>query len=59
MHSVLSIADRAAFIHEGRLRWIGTIDELHQSDDRVLTEFVNANAYHIGATSGAGITAKT
>ena len=48
MHSVLNIADRAAFIYEGRMHWTGTIDELHRSDDRVLKAFVTANEYKIG-----------
>ena len=48
MHSVLSIADRAAFLHEGTLRWVGTVDELHHADDEVLMRFVKANEYQIG-----------
>jgi len=48
MHSVLSIADRAAFIFEGRMHWTGTIDELHESTDTVLNAFVKANEYKIG-----------
>ncbi|MBO6575266.1 MAG: ABC transporter ATP-binding protein [Rhodothermales bacterium] len=48
MHSVLSIADRAAFIHEGRMHWVGTIDELHASEDETLRDFVKANEYQIG-----------
>lgn len=48
MHSVLNIADRAAFIFEGRMHWIGTIDELHSSTDTVLNDFVKANEYKIG-----------
>ncbi len=48
MHSVLSIADRAAFIHEGRVHWVGTIDELHESRDEILCAFVKANEYQIG-----------
>ena len=48
MHSVLSIADRVAFIHGGRIHWSGTIDELHSSEDEVLLEFVRANEYKIG-----------
>lgn len=51
MHSVLSIADRVAFIHNGRIHWSGTIDELHTSDDEVLLEFVRANEYKIGVPS--------
>lgn len=48
MHSVLNIADRAAFIYEGRMHWTGTIDELHRSDDQILKAFVTANEYKIG-----------
>ena len=49
MHSVLSIADRAGFIHQGRLHWVGTVDEMHRSDDKtILLDFVKANEYQIG-----------
>ena len=50
MHSVLSIADRAALLHRGHLHWVGTIDELHRSDDDVLCAFVKANEYQIGVS---------
>ncbi len=48
MHSVLSIADRAGLLHNGRLHWVGTVDELHQSDDEILLDFVKASEYQIG-----------
>lgn len=48
MHSVLEIADRAAFIYQGRLRWEGTIEALHACTDPVLCEFIRANQYQIG-----------
>ena len=48
MHSVLNIADKAAFVHDGRMHWAGTIDELHRSDDQILRSFVKANEYLIG-----------
>ncbi len=48
MHSVLDVADRAALVYGGRIHWVGTIDELHASDDRILCEFVKANEYQIG-----------
>ncbi len=48
MHSVLSIADTAAFIYQGRLHWHGTLDDLHASHDPVLCSFVKANEYQIG-----------
>ncbi|NNF04855.1 MAG: ABC transporter ATP-binding protein [Rhodothermales bacterium] len=49
MHSVLSIADRAAFIHDGRIHWSGNIEQLHASKDQTLSDFVKANEYQIGA----------
>ncbi|MDA0378174.1 MAG: ABC transporter ATP-binding protein [Bacteroidetes bacterium] len=48
IHSVLNIADRAAFIYEGRMHWTGTIEDLHRSDDAILRAFVTANEYKIG-----------
>lgn len=48
MHSVLSIADRVAFLHNTTLHWVGPVAELHQSDDPVLDAFVKANQYQIG-----------
>lgn len=51
MHSVLTIADRAAFLHDSRLHWMGTVDEIHQSPDPVLDAFVKANEYHVGDPS--------
>ncbi len=48
MHSVLSIADRVAYIHATRMHWIGTVKELHESEDFNLRSFVKANEYFIG-----------
>jgi len=48
IHSVLRIAHRAGFIFRGELRWAGTVDELHRSDDPELLDFVKANEYQIG-----------
>ena len=55
MHSVLSIADRAGFVHQGHLHWIGTVEELHQSSDNILLDFVKANEYQIGKTPANSI----
>ena len=49
MHSVLSIADRVGFIHDGRMHWTGTMPELHTCTDPALCAFVRANEYQIGA----------
>lgn len=51
MRSVLSIADRLAFIHEGRIHWSGTVPELHEATDEILLRFVKANEYQIGNPS--------
>ena len=48
MHSVLSIADRVAFIHNTRMHWVGSVSDLHASEDEVLHAFVKANEYFIG-----------
>ena len=53
MRSVLSIAHRVAFIHETRMHWVGTIDALHRSEDRILRAFVKANEYTIGTAPQA------
>ena len=48
MHSVLNIADRVGFIHEGRMHWTGSLDDLHTATDPTLRAFVSANEYQIG-----------
>lgn len=48
MHSVLQIADCVAFIHDTRMHWNGTIDQLQESSDVTLRSFVKANEYVIG-----------
>jgi phospholipid/cholesterol/gamma-HCH transport system ATP-binding protein len=47
MHSVLSIADQVGFLHEGEMRFVGTVEELRACDDPVLCDFVEANAYQL------------
>lgn len=47
MHSVLSIADQVGFLHEGEMRFVGTVEALRACDDPVLCEFVEANAYQL------------
>ena len=51
MHSVLSIADRIAFVHDGQIPWTGTVGDLHRATDPTLLAFVRANEYKIGAPS--------
>jgi phospholipid/cholesterol/gamma-HCH transport system ATP-binding protein len=47
MHSVLQVADRVGFIHEGVLRWTGPVADLAGADDPVLHRFIRANEYQI------------
>lgn len=47
MHSVLEIAERVAFLHDQKLAWLGTIDELRASDHEALKSFVTASEYQI------------
>ncbi|MFP4228008.1 MAG: ABC transporter ATP-binding protein [Salinivenus sp.] len=51
MHSVLTTADRVAFLHDTHLHWIGPVEALHDRPDPVLDEFVRASEYHLGDTS--------
>lgn len=48
MHSVLSVADHVAFVHQGTVPWTGTVADLHRATDPTLLSFVKANEYQIG-----------
>ncbi|MCS3698313.1 ABC transporter ATP-binding protein [Salinibacter ruber] len=47
MHSVLSVADKVGFLHEGTMRFVGSVEELRRCDDPVLCDFLEANAYQL------------
>ncbi len=47
MHSVLRVAERAAFIDEKKLSWYGTIEELRVADHPRMREFIKASEYVI------------
>ncbi len=47
MHSVLEIADYAAFLDEQKLSWFGTIDEMTKADHDRLMSFIKASEYKI------------
>jgi len=53
MHSVLSIADRVAFLHEGALEWVGPVSDSHDCSNPHLNSFVEANEYQVGSTTPA------
>lgn len=47
MHSVLKIADRVVFLHDQALHWMGTVEQLKQSNDGPLRDFVRASEYSL------------
>ncbi|MEM1270885.1 MAG: ABC transporter ATP-binding protein, partial [Bacteroidota bacterium] len=64
IRAALDIADRIAFLHGGRIHWIGTVDDLHAATDPVLLDFVKASEYQIGpsrtdSSSGASFAPTT
>lgn len=49
MHSVLSIAEKVAFLDEQKLSWFGSIEEMKKSEHPPLVEFTTASEYKIKA----------
>ena len=47
MHSVLEVADRVAFLDKQKLSWHGTLDEMKQSNQEDLVNFITASEYQI------------
>jgi phospholipid/cholesterol/gamma-HCH transport system ATP-binding protein len=47
MHSVLDIADYAAFLDEQKLSWFGTVDEMKTTTHERLLSFTKASEYQI------------
>lgn len=47
MHSVLDVAEKVAFLDDQKLSWFGTVDEMQQSSNKQLQEFITASEYKI------------
>ena len=47
MHSVLSIAEKVAFLDEQKLSWYGTVREMKESEHPPLVDFITASEYQI------------
>ena len=47
MHSVLEVADKVAFLDQQKLSWHGTLDEMKQSNQENLVDFITASEYQI------------
>jgi phospholipid/cholesterol/gamma-HCH transport system ATP-binding protein len=44
LHSAFTVADRIAFLHEGRIAFVGTPDEARRTKEPLLREFLDAAA---------------
>ncbi len=44
MRFARKLADRVVFLHQGKARFFGTMDEMEQSDDPILKEFLELDA---------------
>jgi phospholipid/cholesterol/gamma-HCH transport system ATP-binding protein len=44
MRFAKKLADRVVFLHQGEARFFGTMEEMEQSDDEILTEFLALDA---------------
>ncbi|MEX0944051.1 MAG: ATP-binding cassette domain-containing protein [Balneolaceae bacterium] len=47
MHSVLNVADKVAFLNDQKLSWFGTLDEMRNSNQSDLVNFITASEYQI------------
>ncbi len=44
MRSVRGIADRVALLHEGVIRWTGSVAEMEETSDRYVSQFIHGRA---------------
>ena len=44
MNSARKIADRIAMLHMGKIVWSGTPNEIDNSDNKYVNQFINGNA---------------
>jgi phospholipid/cholesterol/gamma-HCH transport system ATP-binding protein len=54
MRSAYTVGTRIAMLYEGRVRWQGTIDEIHHTDDPVVRQFVEGKPTLDAGTPQAG-----
>jgi phospholipid/cholesterol/gamma-HCH transport system ATP-binding protein len=45
IQSVLRVADRVVFLHQGRVHWSGDVSHLARADDPFVAHFIRAGAY--------------
>jgi phospholipid/cholesterol/gamma-HCH transport system ATP-binding protein len=46
MKSALHVADQIAYLHQGRVYFLGTPEEIQRSDDRLIQDFLLGRASH-------------
>lgn len=51
MHSVLAVADQVAFLDEQKLSWFGKTEDMKNSDNQNLLEFITASEYQINSNT--------
>ena len=44
MNSARVIGDTVAMLHDGKIRWSGSLEEMDQSDDPYLNQFIHGRA---------------
>ncbi len=49
MRSAFSVGTRIAMLYEGQVRWVGTVDEIHATNDPVVRQFIEGRASPIVA----------
>ena len=47
MHSVLTVAEKVAFLDEQKLSWYGSVEEMQESEYPPLLDFITASEYQI------------
>ena len=45
MSTVRAIADKVAMLHDGKIRWTGSLEEMEGSEDAYLNQFINGNPH--------------
>ena len=45
IHSAFTVGDRIAFLHEGRIRFDGSIDEARNTEESLLRNFLHGGGY--------------
>jgi phospholipid/cholesterol/gamma-HCH transport system ATP-binding protein len=50
LRSAFAVADRIAFLHQGKIRWVGAAAEIRETTDPLVREFIEGRPSVGGAT---------